>query len=288
MTRCIYYDLNKGVPIDLDRDGCDLSSWIPGYSKARFAVHPAGFPVFLPPERLVSDDEYREQDPYSVENNLDSPFHRRRVEVTVELVRQALRAFSDEPRILDLGCGQGHITEQIRKAIPTSAVSGLDYSISAIEYAHSHFPEISFAVGDAYASPYAPVQFHVVVCNNLWEHVPDPLTLLQRIKSLLVPGGFLLISTPSRYRLSNLVRALCGKEVVFMSPLHVTEYSVGQVKEQLRFGGLDVERVLSKPIAPASLKARLAQTMLAPVISMLGSHHQLESTVFYLARLRAT
>lgn len=278
-----YYDYTNNRPLDLSSDGCDLAEWNQLYGKQKFARHPKGFRIFLPPDRLRASDEYIGSDPYSVEQNIDGEFHTRRIEITVDLVRDVVSPRQERPQILDLGCGQGHITEKIRQALNGAGITGLDYSVSAIEYAHEHFPGIDFAVGDAYESPYAPGFFDVVVCNNLWEHVPDPLFLLSRIKRAVKPGGHLIISTPSRYRTGNLVRILRGRPVAFMSRHHVTEYTVGQVKEQLSYGGFEVKKVLSRPISDGSLKSNVARMVLSRIVSMVGSHHQLEATVFYLA-----
>jgi len=67
-----------------------------------------------------------------------------------------------------------------------------------------------------------------------------------------------------------------------MSRHHVTEYSVGQVIEQMEFGGFYEIQVVSKTIG--TWKSRLAKLIPSLVISIVGSHHQLESTVFFLAR----
>jgi len=48
--------------------------------------------------------------------------------------------------------------------------------------------KIDFAVGDAYESPYAKGFFDVVVCNNLWDHVPDPLFLLSKNHEITLPS----------------------------------------------------------------------------------------------------
>jgi hypothetical protein len=72
--------------------------------------------------------------------------------------------------------------------------------------------------------------------------------------------------------------------VVFMSTHHVSEYTVGQVIEQLGYGGFQVERILSRPISMGSLKGTLVRRLFAMLVSAVGSHHQLESTVFYLAK----
>lgn len=281
-----YYCEEHHRPIDLDNDGCSLDDWGNLHGQALFAKHSKGFLVFIQPDEVEASDEYKESDPYSVELSMEGDFHKRRIDCTLEMVNEAARRVEGGFKILDLGCGQGHITHKIHQAFPEAEVSALDYSISAIEYASDNFPEIDFVVGNAYQCPYAESYFDIVVCNNLWEHVPDPVFLLNRIRRVLKPRGFLIISTPSRYRLQNLVRVLFGKTVNFMSKHHVTEYSVGQVFEQLRYGGFEPIKSFSKPIGRGgvSKKARAAKMLFSMLVSLTASHHQLESTVFYLAQ----
>lgn len=255
--------------------------------KQSFTIHPNGFKVFLEQEKVIANDEYKNEDPYSVEENINSEFHIRRKELTVELLQEVVFSLKANRKfqVLDLGCGQGHITNEMHKVLDGHAeFSGLDYSISAIAYAHEHFPEIDFVVGDVYDMPYANEFFDVIVCNNLWEHVPNPLFLLEKIKKTLKPNGFLIISTPSRYRTYNLVRILLGKPVVFMSKHHVTEYTVGQVIEQLAYGNFEIVKFLSKPISNKGLKAKLAYWVFFTFVYLVKSHHHLEATVFYLAK----
>lgn len=284
MNNYKYYCYKHSRPIDLDKDGCNLDDWKNLYGKALFAQHSKGFLVFLPPHELEICNEYKESDPYTVEVNIESDFHKRRMECTLEMIKEAIKGIQNRPKILDLGCGQGHITCKICQAFPEAEVSGLDYALSAIEYAANHFSGIDFVVGNAYKCPYANNYFDIIVCNNLWEHVSDPLFLLSRIASIIKPGGFLIISTPSRYRLGNLVRVLLGRSVKFMSEHHVTEYSVGQILEQLRYGGFQVIKSFSKPIATCGVSKKIIKMLFSVLVSLTGSHHQLESTIFYLAR----
>jgi len=279
-----YYDYAKRRAIDVDKHGCQLADWEDRYGTASFARHPDGFLVFLPPWEINPSDEYSGADPYAVESGLEGDFQRRRVQCTLELVRTAVQRLGGGARILDLGCGQGHITSKLREALPEAEIAGLDYSISAITYANKKFPGIDFIVASAYQCPYRPSYFDIVLCNNLWEHVPDPLLLLSKIGRVMNPRGFLIISTPSRYRWGNLVNVIRGKPIQFMSEHHVTEYSVGQVIEQLRYGGFEVLRCYSKPYKSENLKFEVAKKLFSLFASVTGSHHQLESTVFYLAQ----
>jgi 2-polyprenyl-3-methyl-5-hydroxy-6-metoxy-1,4-benzoquinol methylase len=256
------------------------------YSRQPVAVHPGGFRVFLSPEEIDRRDEYRESDPHTFDARRDSAFHRWRIACTLGMVGKAVNELGAAAKVLDVGCGQGHITARIKHAHPDAEVLALDHSVAAIEYATDHFPGIDFAVGDAFDCPYQHNYFDVVVCNNVWEHVPAPLHLLTEIKRVTRPGGFAIISTPSRYRLANLIRVLLGKQVDFASKHHVTEYSVGQVLEHLEYGGFDAVSVSSQPVVKTSLKSKLASVIFSRAISITGSHHQLGETAFYLCRSR--
>ena len=284
MTKEKYYDWSGGRMLDPQKDGCDYKEWAVKFEAFPFAVHPKGFLVFLPPGELDASDEYKESDPYKMMSGLETDFHQRRIQCTLELIKSVVPEKGKDVEVLDLGCGQGHVTARIKQAFPMTNVSGLDYSISAIGYAAEAFNDIDFIVGNALDPPYSEGYFDVIICNNLWEHVPYPLLLLERIRRIMKVGGHLVISTPSRYRMDNLIRMLRGKPVTLMSKLHVTEYSVGQVIEQLEFGRFEVIRTYSKPTKPGSLLYRLAMSIVRLFLKIIRSHHNLESTVFFLAR----
>lgn len=275
------------------KDGCPLDQWLAGGNDSQFGIHPSGFRVFLDPSEIRLSDEYSEGDPYTVkdETGQDNSFHRRRFDCTLQLVKEATNGDTTTLRICDLGCGQGHITAAIRKSYPNAETSGLDYSISAITRAAESYKDIDFVVANAYEPPYCPEYFDIVVCNNLWEHVPDPLRLLGAISRILRTDGSLIMSTPSRYRLRNLLGVLRGRPVALASNHHITEYSVGQVIEQLQFGGFET-KVVSPPMQRScnTLRDLVAFRILMPLLRLflrsVRSHHSLEETVFYLAKKR--
>jgi 2-polyprenyl-3-methyl-5-hydroxy-6-metoxy-1,4-benzoquinol methylase len=254
------------------------------YARTPVSWHPQGFPVFLPVERVATSDEYATGDPYTVGENFDSANHQRRVAITTTLVQRAAVVLGRAPIIVDIGCGEGHLTERVRQALPQATIAGCDYSVSAITYATSHYPSIAFAVADAYDCPYPAGSVDIAILNNIWEHVPDPVSLLTAVTRVLTADGFVVISTPSRYRVWNLVRVLVGKPVVLMSKHHVTEYTVGQVVEQLRYGGYTLRMVTSKRIPMADTRLRIARAVFSVLRKLTRSHHELEGTVFYLAQ----
>ena len=75
-----------------------------------------------------------------------------------------------------------------------------------------------------------------------------------------------------------------GKPVVFMSQLHVTEYTVGQVHEQLSYGGFEVTNTTSEKLKVPGVLPKILYTLISTAIGLTKSKHSLEPTVFYLAR----
>lgn len=275
-----YFDI-KTKSILTQSDGFALKDWINGPKTKGFGIHDDGFKVFLEPEAIKASDEYESGDPYNVEENIEGGFHKRRFFATVEMLKGI--KLPENAKLLDVGCGKGYITDLIKKNMDSFEITGLDYSISAINFAHKNFNDIEFIVGDAYKIPYVDEYFDVVVCNNLWEHVPDPISLLNGISRVLKPGGYLLISTPSRYRLSNVINILKGKRINFLSTYHVTEYTVGQVYEQLKYGDYkDIKHY--SPKINKSTKEKILKSIIGTSIRLFNKNHCLEETVFYMAK----
>ena len=90
MPETKYYDYENKRPLDLEEDGCELQQWGSHPEQYRFAKHPKGFLIFLAHDKLDESDEYSDSDPYSVEETIDGGFHNRRIELTVELVKEAV------------------------------------------------------------------------------------------------------------------------------------------------------------------------------------------------------
>ena len=221
-------------------------------------------------------DEYSNGDPYDID--LKRSFHRRRVNCIVELIKQTGKK---NPKIIDIGCGKGIITNEIKKKIPVSGITAIDNSLGAIEYARKEFGNIKFDLKDARK---ISGSYDIAILSNVIEHIPDPINVLKGINRILTENGYLIISTPSRYRLSNIIRKIFGLPVKMMNQYHITEYSTGQIIEHLNYSGFEVLRAYSRPILVRKKRIiGLIYSFGVLVLSLL-SNHIWESTAFYLAR----
>lgn len=103
-------------------------------------------------------------------------------------------------RALDLGCGDGHLTGVLARAVST--VTGADVSEAALARARRrhpglHFERVPFTGG----LPFEDGAFELVWASEVIEHVADTAAWLSEVRRVLAPRGRLLITTPSHGRL---------------------------------------------------------------------------------------
>src|SRR5215831_4050563 len=102
---------------------------------------------------------------------------------------ELVRILDPEPeeRILDLGCGTGHITAQI--AARGAAVTGIDSSTAMVAAARRHYPALTFRVADG--QDFAldePVHAVFSYCALQWMN-RDPAAVIRNVFRALLPGG---------------------------------------------------------------------------------------------------
>ena len=90
-------------------------------------------------------------------------------------------------RILDVGCGTGHLTAKIARAGAT--VVGVDSSADMIAQARANYPHIDFRVADVTALGLSDAPFDAVFSNAVLHWVPNADAAAQNIFRALRPGG---------------------------------------------------------------------------------------------------
>ena len=114
-----------------------------------------------------------------------------------------LAAFADEVRrwtdaasILEVGCGDGLATEQLRRAFPRAAITGIDIQPAVGRLFHGDRTGVTFRTEelDEFVARHRASFDLVVICDVL-HHVPVPerSALLRRAAEALRPGGGLVL-----------------------------------------------------------------------------------------------
>ena len=95
-------------------------------------------------------------------------------------------------RALDVGCGLGQLTRDLRAFVPD--VTGIDTDQRSVECARAHpdADDITYLHGDFLAWPFRSQSFDLVTAMASLHHM-DAAAALARMRDLLRPGGVLAI-----------------------------------------------------------------------------------------------
>lgn len=111
-------------------------------------------------------------------------------------------------RILDLGCGTGHLTAQL--AASGAEVIGIDTAPSMIEQARRQFPDLQFKLADARDLPFPAASLDAVFSNAVLHWVRPPELVVASVARVLVPGGRFVVEFGARGNVRAIVDGLQG------------------------------------------------------------------------------
>jgi trans-aconitate methyltransferase len=89
-------------------------------------------------------------------------------------------------RILDIGCGTGHLTAQIAES--GARVVGVDRSPEMATAARKAYPKLQFEVADARDLPFRD-EFDAVFSNAMLHWIREPELVVRSVRNALRPGG---------------------------------------------------------------------------------------------------
>jgi len=98
---------------------------------------------------------------------------------------------ADGDRILDVGCGTGHLAFAVARRTGAGEVRGVDLAQPYIEHARHHNEDarIAFEVADACALPYAAQSFDRVLSLLVLHFVPEPGKAIAEMRRVAKPGA---------------------------------------------------------------------------------------------------
>jgi 2-polyprenyl-3-methyl-5-hydroxy-6-metoxy-1,4-benzoquinol methylase len=151
----------------------------------------------------------------------------RRLMTGFELALDELFTLAGPASILDIGCGEGVLTEQWAARLDTGRVVGLDLPDDKLagEWAGRSRPNLEFVTGDvADGLAYDDGEFELVCATEVLEHVPAPERVVAEMAR--VASRHLLVSVPREplWRILNVARGAYVRDLG-NTPGHVNHWS---------------------------------------------------------------
>lgn len=115
--------------------------------------------------------------------------NKRLTDATIEHIGPQVRT------VLDLGCGDGTYTAELKRAFPAVRFVGVDAAAVAIEGASKRYPDVEFRVADALRpETLPPERFDLAIARGVLHHLPDASAALH---NLMRAAGEVLIIEPN-------------------------------------------------------------------------------------------
>lgn len=121
---------------------------------------------------------------------------------TYRIILNVVKDFLSSPKkILDIGCGAG--TLSLYLANEGNEVLGIDISKNAIENCVGSSKVLALDKNVSFKAMNFPIEipakkFNFIICSEVIEHLQNDDLALKKMFSLILPGGIVIISTPSK------------------------------------------------------------------------------------------
>jgi len=127
--------------------------------------------------------------------------------------------------ILDLGCGGGLTCEPLARL--KAKVTGIDFVKQNIEVARNHAVESKLKINyihDDLDSLKIKKKYDMILLLEILEHLDNWKSLIPKIKNILKPNGFLVISSINKTSLSKIFAIFLAENILKWVPKNTHDY----------------------------------------------------------------
>jgi len=143
-------------------------------------------------------------------------------------------------RLLEVGCGLGHLVGQLSGDFTTI---GLDVNHWALVQSKVVAGSTQLQVGSAEKLPYANGSFGMVVIKHVIEHLEHPDKCMEELGRILADDGILILATPN---LDSILKPFKGEKWHgYNDPTHIALKPTKEWHELLQKTGFILERTFS-------------------------------------------
>jgi 2-polyprenyl-3-methyl-5-hydroxy-6-metoxy-1,4-benzoquinol methylase len=173
-------------------------------------------------QAITTSNIQRYADGSIMESYVSEPYHLRRIRLALQFLTNGIRntfpqTSYEEIKILDIGCGSGYVSKLIYDL--GFSVTASDYVIDQVKYKRDK----RFSVHRIDASgkfPFSENSFHGIFAGEIIEHLFDTSQFLDECSRILLPHGYLIITTPNLAGLDDRIKFLFGISPRHINPLH--------------------------------------------------------------------
>lgn len=187
--------------------------------------------------------------------------------LTFQRYLQNIKKYISSGRLLDIGCATGFFLVEAQKA--GFEVYGLEVSPYALQVARKKFGTSRIYQGDFITINYPENFYDCITMFDVLEHFRDPFAVISKVKHILKPNGFLIITTPNTDSLWHTLMSKYWPHYKLEHLVYFNKRSIIFLANRLSFI-IHLLKPVSKTLNLSYLNSQL-QTYHLPYISSLMS-----------------
>lgn len=151
----------------------------------------------------------------------------------------------DSKKILEIGCGNGCFTEEIKKTREGEFL-GIELMPEEAEEAKKILDTVFVDLCENYVDDLPNNYFDTIYFNDVLEHLFDPYSLLGKLKSKLFPKGVIISSIPNMRYHNEIFNLLINKDWKYeqhgiMDFTHMRFFTQKSIRRMYEDAGYDVK-----------------------------------------------
>jgi methionine biosynthesis protein MetW len=145
-----------------------------------------------------------------------------------------------EPRVLDIGCGQGDDLIRIINDVPAASAYGLDILPENIANMRQRNIEVRVCNLENQEFPFEQGYFDLVIANQVLEHLKNWVWVLMQIGTVLKKSGRAIIGVPNLASWHNRILLLLGRQpsCINTAGMHIRGFTYPGLKEVVEYKGV--------------------------------------------------
>ena len=174
-------------------------------------------------------------------------------------------------RVLDVGCGNGILGSAIKSKYPNCKVIGIEYSEKAASIASEKLDEVLRINLNELNAEDIKGEFDVIICADVIEHLLDPESCLQILRSKTTSNGNLILSIPNVAHWSVLLPLILNDRFTYtdeglLDRTHVHLFTYTEIKLMLSRCELQIAN-----LNITKLKKNLSSDILEKLLNLISS-----------------
>jgi 2-polyprenyl-3-methyl-5-hydroxy-6-metoxy-1,4-benzoquinol methylase len=190
---------------------------------------------------------------------MDEPSNRLRIRTVTDLLR---RIGPGVERVIDVACGGGAYTASARAVLGGAArFWPVDRQAACAAGYRMNHPDATPTLADVTALPFRTGAFDLALCLDIIEHLHKDVEFLRGIHRVLVPGGWVVVSTHNSRSIEHVLglsrAAITRTSWRGWDPTHVRFYNARSLRRLLQEAGFDIVALDGTYYWPFHLPARV-------------------------------